>query len=180
MEVGIRPWRDQQGESKGRIMNVNDRDRLRKRLENLAMLMDNSIPLPGLKTRVGIDPLIGLLPWFGDAIGALISSYIIAAAARLGAPKAVLIKMAFNVTMDAFIGAIPGIGDLFDFAWKANSRNVRLLEHYVEQPHRTAVTSRLFVVALSLLLIGTIVFIGFLAFLLFRWLWSAVTSLPHW
>lgn len=161
-------------------MNPNDKEILRKQLERLAWLTDNSIPIPGLKAKVGIDPLIGLLPWFGDTIGALLSSYIIAAAARLGAPKSLLLKMAFNVALDALIGAIPGLGDLFDFIWKANQKNVRLLEHYVENPRQTVATSRLFAVLLGLLLVGSVMLIGLLGFLLVRWLWSVVTGPGSW
>ena len=102
----------------GGNMNATERDQMKKRLEQLAWLMDSSIPLPGLRARIGIDPLIGLIPGFGDTVGALISSYIIAQAARLGAPRSILIKMAFNVATDTIIGAIPGVGDLFDFGWK--------------------------------------------------------------
>ncbi|GAB7025145.1 DUF4112 domain-containing protein [Geotalea toluenoxydans] len=161
-------------------MNLIEKERLRKRLERLAWLTDSSIPVPGLNARVGIDPLIGLLPWFGDAIGALLSSYIVAVAARLGAPKSVLMKMGFNVAVDAIIGVVPGVGDLFDLGWKANQRNVRLLEHYIERPHQTVVTSRLFVAFLTLLLVGTVIGIGFLGFWLVRWLWLAVSGHGSW
>lgn len=151
-------------------------EQVRKRLERLAWLTDDSIPLPGLKAKIGIDPLIGLIPWLGDTLGALLSSYIISEAARIGTPKSVLVKMAFNVLVDALIGFVPGLGDLFDFAWKANMRNVRLLEDYIRNPRKTAVTSRFFVAFLALLLIGAVVFIGVLGFLLVRWLWLAVSG----
>ena len=154
-------------------MNPHETEFIRKRLERLAWFLDNSIPIPGTKARVGFDPLIGLLPGIGDSLGALFSSYILAAAARLGAPKSVLLKMAFNIALDAVAGAVPVLGDLFDFAWKANQRNVELLGAYVEQPRKTVVTSRLFVWGLGLLLFGLVMFIGLLSFLLFRALWHA-------
>ena len=157
-------------------MNSTDRERARKRLDQLAWLTDNSIPIPGLNARVGIDPLIGLLPWFGDALGALLSSYIIMEAARLGAPGSVLLKMAFNTALDAMVGALPGLGDLFDFYWKANQRNLRLLERYLEKPRETVITSRLFVLVLGLLLVGFVMFMGMLGFLLVRALWLAVSG----
>lgn len=157
-------------------MNSTDRERARKRLDQLAWLTDNSIPIPGLNARVGIDPLIGLLPWVGDALGALLSSYIIMEAARLGAPRSVLLKMAFNTALDAVVGALPGLGDLFDFFWKANQRNLRLLERYLEKPRETVITSRLFVLVLGLLLVGFVMFMGMLGFLVVRALWLAVSG----
>ncbi|MGH8496113.1 MAG: DUF4112 domain-containing protein [Gammaproteobacteria bacterium] len=99
------------------------------RLRRLAWLLDNSIPLPG-GYRIGIDGLIGLIPGLGDAAGALLSSYIVVEAGRLGAPKSLLLRMAFNVFVETVIGTIPFAGDLFDFVYKANARNVRLLERY--------------------------------------------------
>ena len=150
---------------------------MQRQLEQLAWLTDSAIPIPGLNARIGIDPLIGLIPGFGDTIGAVISSYIIAQAARLGAPRSILIKMAFNVVTDTIIGAIPGVGDLFDFGWKANQRNVRLLAHYVEHPRKVAASSRLFVLLLVLLLIGFIVFVGVAVVLLARVMWNAASSL---
>ncbi|GCF86327.1 hypothetical protein GSbR_29270 [Geobacter sp. SVR] len=156
-------------------VNTNEKEELRLRLARLAWLMDNSIPIPG-GAKIGIDPLIGLIPWVGDLLGALVSSFILSEAARLGIPKSVLLKMAFNTALDALIGAVPFLGDLFDFAWKANMRNVRLLEHYLEHPRATVMTSRLFVALLCLLVIALVVLIGLLGFLLVRALWQAVSQ----
>lgn len=153
-----------------------ERETTQKRLERLAWLMDNSIPIPGTGARVGIDPLIGLMPWLGDAMGAVVSSYIISEAARLGAPKSVLLKMAFNVFLDTLIGIVPAVGDLFDFAWKANLRNVRLLERYMERPGKTVTSSRIFVAILAFLLIATVILIGLAGFWLIRAIWLAVTN----
>lgn len=153
-----------------------EREKTRKRLEHLAWLTDNSIPIPGTGARVGLDPLIGLVPWIGDALGAVISSYILAEAARLGAPKSVLLKMAFNIFVDALIGLVPAVGDLFDFAWKANLRNVKLLEQYIDRPQRTVTTSRIFVVVLAVLLITVVVLIGLAGFWLVSAIWRAITG----
>jgi hypothetical protein len=161
-------------------MILTEQEKARKRLERLAWLTDNSIPIPGLGAKIGIDPLIGLLPWFGDAFGSLISGFIIVEASRLGAPKSVLLKMVFNVILDAVVGALPGVGDLFDFVWKANQRNVRLLEQFLEKPRKTVVESRLFVAIIILLMLGAVVLIGLLGFLLIRWLWGAVSGHGSW
>ncbi|MGK2943309.1 MAG: DUF4112 domain-containing protein [Desulfuromonadales bacterium] len=157
-------------------MVANDKDKTRRRLERLAWYLDNSIPIPGLNARIGIDPLLGLLPGIGDTIGALLSSYILAAAGRLGVPKTVLLKMAFNIAVEVVFGALPVLGDFFDMAWKANQRNVQLLDNYLDQPRKTVVANRLFVWTLGALLVGLVIFIGFLGFLLVRAVWLAVSG----
>lgn len=157
-------------------MAINERDKARSRVERLAWFLDNSIPIPGLDTRIGLDPLLGLFPGIGDTLGALLSSYILAAAARLGAPKSVLLKMAFNIAVDAVLGAFPLLGDLFDMVWKANQRNVKLLGDYLDQPRKTVVTSRLFVWTLAVVLVVFVLFVGMLGFLLVRALVLAVSG----
>jgi hypothetical protein len=157
-------------------MVANDNDKPRRRLERLAWYLDSSIPIPGLNARIGLDPLLGLLPGIGDTIGALFSSYILAEAARLGAPKSVLLKMAFNIALEAAAGVLPVLGDFFDMAWKANQRNVQLLGDFLDQPNKAVVASRLFVWTLGALLMGLVIFIGMLGFLLIRALWLGVSG----
>jgi len=103
-----------------------------RRLRGLARLLDSSIPLPG-GYRIGLDGLIGLIPGVGDAIGASFSTYIILEAARMGASRTTLLRMVGNVLIDTIVGAVPILGDLFDFAWKANQRNMALLDGALEQ-----------------------------------------------
>jgi hypothetical protein len=104
-------------------------------LDRLAWLLDSSIRLPG-GYRIGLDGLIGLIPGFGDAAGALIGMYIVARASRFDLPRAVLARMVLNVGLESVIGAIPIFGDLFDFAFKSNLRNVALLRRYASEPRR--------------------------------------------
>lgn len=103
----------------------------------LARLLDDAIPIPGTSYRIGIDPLLGLVPGIGDVLGALLSTWLVVIAARLGAPLPVLARMGLNVAIEAVVGAIPLAGDLFDAGWKANMRNLRLVETWLEQPGST-------------------------------------------
>jgi hypothetical protein len=146
-----------------------------KRLQRLAWLMDSSIPLPG-GYRIGLDGLVGLVPGIGDIAGAMVSSYIIVEAGRLGAPRSLLVRMGFNVLLETVIGAVPVLGDLFDFAYKANLRNVRLLEGYVRDPARARAASNLAaggIVLGMLALLGAVV-AGVLAVV--SLVWQALSS----
>jgi len=144
----------------------------RERLRFIAWLLDSSIPLPGTRFTIGVDALIGLIPFLGDLIGVLASSYILAEAHRLGAGRAVLLRMAFNVAVEGVVGIVPFLGDVFDAAWKANVRNVRLLEAWMERPHRVERGSRWLVIvligAMVLFVLGCIALTG----LMLRWLFQ--------
>ena len=100
-----------------------ERHRL-ERVERLATLLDNAIPIPGTRFRIGLDPLLGLLPGLGDALGALASAWILVEAARLGASRTVLARMLYNIAVDTLIGAVPGAGD-FSSSWRTNSPSSR-------------------------------------------------------
>ncbi|MDO8862984.1 DUF4112 domain-containing protein [Haliea sp. E1-2-M8] len=98
-------------------------------LARYAWLLDSSIPLP-FGRSIGLDGIIGLIPGIGDALGAILSSAVIFGAWRMGTPRSVLLRMAGNVAIETVIGTIPIVGDLFDFAFKANQRNVQLLQRF--------------------------------------------------
>ena len=101
-----------------------------ERLRFLANLLDSCIVLPG-GYRIGIDPILGLIPVVGDLLGAGLSLYLVREAAKLGIPKWIVVRMLANVGIETLIGFVPVLGDLFDAAFKANIRNLRLLElHY--------------------------------------------------
>jgi hypothetical protein len=140
----------------------------RRRLSRVAWLLDSSIPLPFIKFRVGLDALLGLIPGIGDLLGVVMSSFIVREAARLGAPPALLTRMAFNVALEGIVGLVPLLGDLFDAAWKANKRNVALLEAHLEDSRRTARSSRWFVALLMIGLIAFMVVLAVAAFLIVR------------
>ena len=154
----------------------SDTEATRKRLSHLAWLLDSSIPVPGLNFRIGLDALLGLIPGVGDALGVLLSSYILREAARLGVSKTILIRMGLNVLVEGLIGIIPFAGDVFDAAWKANQRNVRLLSAYLDNPRKATGASRGFVFIVTLLVIGFLLGTGILGFVILRWLWNMISS----
>jgi hypothetical protein len=135
----------------------------------LARLLDDAIPIPGTSYRIGIDPLLGLVPGIGDLLGALLSSWLLVVASRLGAPRAVLARMGLNVAIDAIVGAIPFAGDLFDAGWKANLRNLRLVEGWLERPAPTRRASGALVVGIVLATLAGIAAILFAAWQLIAW-----------
>jgi hypothetical protein len=113
------------------------RPRNLKGLERLAKLMDSQFRIPGTDFRFGLDGLIGLIPGAGDLSTFAVSGYMVLILAQNGASGYVLARMIVNILIDAIIGSVPLIGDLFDIAFKANMRNLRLMqEHYVEGRHR--------------------------------------------
>ncbi|HST61474.1 MAG TPA: DUF4112 domain-containing protein [Longimicrobium sp.] len=146
-----------------------------RRLDSLSFVLDNSIRVPGTNARFGADAIIGLIPGFGDAAGALMSAYIVLQAARLGAPVPSLARMLLNVGIEALFGAVPVLGDLFDAAFKANARNVAILRSEVERKGSTAKSSKAVVFAVLIALIVILGGIGWLAFVVLRTLWQAIT-----
>ncbi len=120
-------------------------EQTRNYLRALAHLMDNALRIPGTRWRVGLDGVIGLIPGLGDTLGAVVSSVIVVHAAMRGVPWWVLGRMVLNVALEWALGVVPVLGDLFDFAWKANSRNVGLLLRYVEDPRRTTRASAAYI-----------------------------------
>ncbi|EMA53845.1 DUF4112 domain-containing protein [Halococcus thailandensis] len=101
------------------------------RTRTMARLLDEAVAIPGIGYRVGLDPLLSIAPVSGDVAGAALSLYIIAEATRLGVPPKTLLKMAANVALDTLGGSVPVLGTLVDAAWKANKRNVSLLEDHL-------------------------------------------------
>lgn len=144
------------------------------RARRVARLWDGVLRIPGTPFAIGLDPLLGLIPGVGDAVGAGVSAWLVLEAARLGTPASTLVQMLTNVAIDALIGAIPVAGDVFDFAWKANLRNVALLEHHVADPAAALRSGRRWLLAVGavlLLLAAGSIALGVLAF---RALWRLV------
>ncbi|MGE5144816.1 MAG: DUF4112 domain-containing protein [Acidobacteriota bacterium] len=124
-----------------------------ERLQRLARLWDSAIRIPGTQVRVGLDPLVGLVPGLGDAAGALVAAYIVLEAARCDVPGATLLRMLANVAIDALVGTVPVLGDIFDVAWRANLKNVALIEHHLADPHGARRASRVWIVVVIAVLV---------------------------
>ena len=103
-----------------------------RRARGMADLLDEAFRVPGTDFRIGLDPIIGILPVAGDSVAAILSLYPVLEAYRLDAPLRTLVWMLLLVGVDALIGSIPVLGPLFDAVWKANEWNVRALERHVE------------------------------------------------
>lgn len=118
-----------------RAEGMSRRQRM-ERLEALASLMDSAVVIPGTNIRFGADAVIGLIPGIGDLVTAGIASLIILEARRMGAPTHVIARMIGNVALDGMVGTIPVVGDLFDVAFRANLRNMRLLRKHFDKVER--------------------------------------------
>ena len=101
------------------------------RLRRLAWLLDGALRLPGSKFRFGLNSLIGLTPLAGDALLGAVSLYIVYEGFRLGLPRTAIVRMIGNVAVETAIGAIPVAGDLFDVAFKANLRNLAIIDRHL-------------------------------------------------
>ncbi len=147
---------------------MDDEARRLERLRAFARLLDSSITLPG-GYRIGLDGLIGLVPGIGDTLGGVASGYIILEAARLGASTTSLLRMVFNVLLETLVGLIPLVGDLFDFVWKANERNLALLERQLQRPRAGGPPENRLTGALAILLVlllAVVAMLGYLGLLL--------------
>jgi hypothetical protein len=103
----------------------------------LAHVLDSAIRIPGTDVSIGLDPILGaLLPELGDALSAVLSLTLLGVAFRQRVPKLVMTRMLLNIAFDAILGAIPLLGDVFDFAFKANERNLALIERHRGDPTR--------------------------------------------
>lgn len=127
-------------------------------LERLSWLMDDLFRVPILGWRVGLDPLVGLIPGVGDTATTLASLYILTSAVRYRVPKVTLLRMGLNLAIDYAVGALPLVGDLFDAWWKSNQRNVDLLRQRAtvsaSEAREGEISDWLFVGLIILLLVG--------------------------
>jgi hypothetical protein len=123
-------------------------------LRRWARLFDSAFRIPGTNIRFGIDPLIGLVPGIGDLASPVLSLFMIWQGAKMRVPKVVLARMVFNAAIDALSGAVPVVGDLFDFGWKATEWNLALLERHAMPGQRATSFDYVFVILCCLVIVA--------------------------
>ncbi len=132
------------------------------RLKTLSHKLDEAITIPGTERKIGIDPIIGLIPGAGDLVGGMLSLYIMHAGISMGASRKDIIRMFGNIALEFIIGCIPIVGDLFDATWKSNQRNVKLIENSVMSEEKNTIFGYMLIGALIKILASAVV----LAFML--------------
>ncbi|MDB5021583.1 MAG: hypothetical protein JWQ28_2710 [Pedobacter sp.] len=130
-------------------------------IKNIAYLLDEQFRLPGTNFRFGLDPIINLVPVLGDIPGFLISAGLLLAMARKGASNKVVVLMGINILLDTVIGGIPLIGQLFDFFFKSNTRNLKLMrEHYLEGKHQGSGKGTILIAVIVMLIVLVLLVLG--------------------
>lgn len=122
-----------------------DLDRRLNSLRGLQRLLDEAFHVPGTNLRFGIDPIIGLLPWVGDVLTAVLSCAVVIQAHHMRLPRVVQLRMLLNIGIDVLIGVVPLVGDVADVFWKSNTRNLALLESHAAQKRPASPGDWLFV-----------------------------------
>tara|TARA_B110001454_G_scaffold124750_1_gene116401 strand:+ start:566 stop:1012 length:447 start_codon:yes stop_codon:yes gene_type:complete len=144
------------------IIELNEEKLLRLKL--LSERLDNSIKIPGTNQKIGIDAIVGIIPILGDFIGAIFSTYILYSGIKMGVSSKIVKKMATNIAIEFIIGSIPIIGDIFDALWKANKRNVELIEEATLENQENYRLNYLIMASLIIIILGLIlVFLGSLS-----------------
>jgi Domain of unknown function (DUF4112) len=108
---------------------------IRQRVEMLELLLERSFVVPGTRIPVGLDSIVGLIPVIGDVVTAAMGAYIVWEGRNLGMSKWQLVRMSGNVAIDTAVGAIPLVGDAFDFVFRSNSRNLRIIKRHLDKHH---------------------------------------------
>ena len=114
-----------------RIADLKGRQEAQRRLQRIAKLMDSQIRVPGIGLKIGADAVLGLVPGFGDILTGAIGAYLIYEAQRLGIPRSAIARMVANIAVDTAIGAIPLFGDVWDFFFRSNDRNMQILARHI-------------------------------------------------
>ncbi len=112
-----------------------DPQAVRARVEAMEKLLERAFVIPGINRPIGVDSIVGLIPVVGDIATALMGAYIVWEARNLGMSRMQLTRMAANIGIDTALGAIPFAGDLFDFFWRSNSRNLRIIRKHLDKHH---------------------------------------------
>lgn len=149
------------------------------KLRRISKLLDNAIAIPGTKISFGLDPILGFLPGGGDTVTGGIAAYIVIEAARMGIPREILWKMVGNILIDSFAGTVPVVGDLFDLGWKANVKNIELLEKHLniaESTDKSSKADRFFIFGLIFVLALIVLGFATIAFFTLTWFWHLILN----
>jgi hypothetical protein len=125
-----------------------------EQLDYIAALLDDMWRIPGTHIRFGLDAIVGWIPGIGDAMAGVASCFIVFASWRRGVPSVTLTRMVANILLEATVGAVPVVGDIFHVAWKANRRNYRLLLREKEQPAANKRRDWMFLIILLIAVVG--------------------------
>jgi hypothetical protein len=155
--------------------NVVNTERV-NRYNLIVNVLDQLFRVPGTRWRFGLDAILGLIPGAGDITTALVGTYGLVIAYQNGAPASIQIRMLMNLLVDAAIGSIPLLGDLFDFAFKAHVRNQRLLQGWLLKPHQTRRSSALVLILVVATLLASVGGALWLAFIAVRGLFRLVSG----
>lgn len=148
-----------QGSIEGDVVGASRAERFRaveRRIGRVTHALDELVGIPGTPVRVGLDPIVGLIPVVGDAVAAIVGAWVIGEAARFGIPRIVIARMVVNLVVDLAIGAIPFLGDLYDFAFRSNSRNLALFRRHALEPDASTRGDQAFFAGLALLAVGVL------------------------
>ena len=138
-------------------------------IEKLTHWMDNAFRIPGTDIRFGLDPIIGLIPFLGDMLGYAISGTMILSMVRKGISMKVALLMIANVVFDYLLSSIPVLGDIFDFGFKANQRNLLLLKRYQSEGKYQGGGIGLLLLVFGLLILIMLALVYLVTKVLFRW-----------
>lgn len=127
-----------------------------QRIRTLAQLLDNAIPIPGTPYRIGLDPIMGMIPGGGDVVGLFLSAYLVLECLRFRLPTETLFRMVGNLALDGILGLLPGMGDFFDAVWKSNARNLALLEAHLANPDDSRAADRQTVTLIAIAVVAIV------------------------
>jgi hypothetical protein len=149
--------RGMDGSIDGDVVGPSRAERFRmaeRRIGRVTHVLDELVSVPGTPVRVGLDPVVGLIPVVGDVVAAAVGAWVIGEAARFGIPRVVLGRMVVNLLVDLAIGAIPILGDLYDVAFRSNTRNLELFRRHALDPGASTRGDQAFFLGLLVLLVG--------------------------
>ena len=160
----MKELKDKIGTLAGRAARKPEKVEVERSLDRLSNLLDGLFRIPGTSWRFGLDAIVGLIPGVGDTLTSLASFYILAAGVRYRVPKVTLLRMGFNIGIEYLVGVIPFVGDLFDFVWRSNEKNMELIRQRATVSAAEAKEGRksdwifvgCIILALVALLVGTI------------------------